>query len=53
MRRKIRAVTPFDNPVQFQQKCDAVLRPELRKNKEMEHFRDSGKNGNALRLFSS
>ena len=33
---------------QFQQKCGAVLRPELRKNKEIEHFRDSEKNGNAL-----
>ncbi|NEI32231.1 bifunctional folylpolyglutamate synthase/dihydrofolate synthase [Rhizobium ruizarguesonis] len=33
---------------QFQQKCVAVLRPELRENKEIEHFRDSEKNGNAL-----
>ncbi|TAV21580.1 hypothetical protein ELI35_32665 [Rhizobium ruizarguesonis] len=33
---------------QFQQKCVAVLRPELRENKEMEHFRDSEKNGNAV-----
>ncbi len=32
---------------QFQQKCEAVLRPELRKNKEIEHFRDSEKSGNA------
>jgi hypothetical protein len=23
---------------QFQQKCEAVLRPELRKNKEIDHF---------------
>ncbi|WP_281024447.1 MULTISPECIES: hypothetical protein [unclassified Rhizobium] len=23
---------------QFQQKCEAVLRPELRESKEMEHF---------------
>ncbi|CAN7586687.1 hypothetical protein [Rhizobium leguminosarum] len=29
--------------VQFQQKCVAVLRPELRENKEIEHFRDSEK----------
>ncbi|MBB4288455.1 hypothetical protein GGE16_000471 [Rhizobium leguminosarum] len=33
---------------QFQQKCAAVLRSELRENKEIEHFRDSKKNGNAL-----
>ncbi|NKK04670.1 hypothetical protein E0H35_31080 [Rhizobium leguminosarum bv. viciae] len=33
---------------QFQQKCVAVLRPELRENKEIEHFRDSEKSGNAL-----
>jgi hypothetical protein len=33
---------------QFQQKCEAVLRPELRKNKEIERFRDSKKSGNAL-----
>ncbi|MDX3929426.1 MAG: hypothetical protein QHC90_26945 [Shinella sp.] len=32
---------------QFQEKCGAVSRPELRKNKERERFRDSGKNGNA------
>jgi hypothetical protein len=32
---------------QFQQKCMAVLRPGLRKNKQIEHFRDSGKNGKA------
>jgi len=35
---------------QFQQKCEAVLRPELRKNKEIERFRDSEKDGNALGL---
>ncbi|MGO7392788.1 hypothetical protein ACC786_18385, partial [Rhizobium ruizarguesonis] len=28
---------------QFQQKCAAVLRPELRESKEIEHFRDSKK----------
>jgi hypothetical protein len=28
---------------QFQQKCAAVLRPELRKNKKIERFRDSRK----------
>ncbi|PZM16961.1 hypothetical protein CPY51_01565 [Rhizobium tubonense] len=33
---------------QFQQKCTAVLRPELRKDKELERFRDSKKSGNAL-----
>jgi len=33
---------------QFQQKCEAVLRPELRKNKGVERFRDSKKSGNAL-----
>ena len=27
---------------QFQQKCDAVLRPESRKNKEIARFRDLG-----------
>jgi hypothetical protein len=32
----------------IQQKCTAVLRPELHENKEIEHFRDSKKNGNAL-----
>ncbi|NKQ78372.1 hypothetical protein C3Y90_13515 [Rhizobium sp. UPM1134] len=35
---------------QFQQKCAAVLRSELRENKEIEHFRDSEKNGNALEI---
>ncbi|PLP58359.1 hypothetical protein CYK37_15770 [Mesorhizobium loti] len=33
---------------QFQQKCAAVLRPELRENKRSERFRVSVKNGNAL-----
>ncbi|PLP57037.1 hypothetical protein CYK37_22620 [Mesorhizobium loti] len=33
---------------QFQQKCAAVLRPELCKNKELKRFRVSVKNGNAL-----
>jgi ATP-binding cassette subfamily C protein len=33
---------------QFQQKCEAVLRPKLRKNKEIEHFSDSVKTGSAL-----
>ena len=33
---------------QFQEKWTPVFRPELRKNKEIEHFRDSKKNGNAL-----
>jgi 4'-phosphopantetheinyl transferase EntD len=33
---------------QFQQECVAVLRPESRKNKELEHFRDSRRSGNAL-----
>jgi hypothetical protein len=28
---------------QFQEKCEAVFRPELCKNKELEHFRDSEK----------
>jgi hypothetical protein len=32
---------------QFQQKCAAVLRPELRKSKETEYFRLSEKTGNA------
>ncbi|BCH35589.1 hypothetical protein MesoLjLc_75190 [Mesorhizobium sp. L-8-10] len=36
---------------QFQQKCAAVLRPELRKNKELEHGRYSEKSGNALEQF--
>jgi len=35
---------------QFQQKCAAVLL-ELRESKEIEHFRDSKKNGNALALL--
>jgi hypothetical protein len=29
-------------------KCGAALRPELRKNKEIERFHDSEKSGNAL-----
>ncbi|PLP58624.1 hypothetical protein CYK37_13165 [Mesorhizobium loti] len=33
---------------QFQQKRAEVLRSELRKNKELERFRISVKNGNAL-----
>jgi hypothetical protein len=33
---------------QFQQKCEAVLRPELRKNKGIEHLRNSEKSANAL-----
>ena len=33
---------------QFQEKCEAVFRPELRKNKEIEPFRDSKKSGMAL-----
>ncbi|GLR58316.1 hypothetical protein GCM10007919_30420 [Rhizobium indigoferae] len=32
----------------FQQKCSAVLHPELRENKEIEHFRGATKNGNTL-----
>jgi hypothetical protein len=41
---------PRDHPrrlKQFQEKCEAVFRPELRKNNEMEHFRDSENRGNA------
>ena len=34
---------------QFQQKCVTVLRPELRENKEIDHFRDSEKSGNDLK----
>lgn len=33
---------------QFQEKCAAVLRPELRKNKEIERFRGSKKSESAL-----
>ncbi|PLP58810.1 hypothetical protein CYK37_14215 [Mesorhizobium loti] len=33
---------------QFQEKCVTVFRPELRKNKKLERFRVSVKNGNAL-----
>jgi hypothetical protein len=33
---------------QFQQKRAAVLRPELRRNKSIDRFRDSKKSGNAL-----
>ncbi|ASW05746.1 hypothetical protein CKA34_07510 [Rhizobium sp. 11515TR] len=33
---------------QFQEKCAAVFRQELRKNKEVEHFRDSKKSATAL-----
>jgi len=32
----------------FQEKCEAVFRPECDKNKELEHFRVSEKRGNAL-----
>jgi hypothetical protein len=32
---------------QFQEKCVAVFRPELRKTKSLERFRVSVKNGNA------
>ncbi len=32
----------------LRQKCEAVFRPEMRKNKELEHSHDSEKNGNAL-----
>ncbi len=32
------------NLEQFQEKCTAVFRPELRENKEIERFRDSVKN---------
>jgi hypothetical protein len=35
---------------QFQEKWTPVFRPELRKNKEIVHFRNSKKNGNALRF---
>jgi hypothetical protein len=35
---------------QFQEKWEPVFRSELRKNKGLEHFRDSKKNGNALEL---
>src|SRR5262245_34129374 len=33
---------------QFQEKCEAVFRTELLKNKEIERCRDSKKSGNAL-----
>jgi len=33
---------------QFQEKCAAVFRPELRRNKEIEHFHDSKNIENAL-----
>lgn len=36
---------------QFQQKCAAVLRPELRNNKRLVQFGISKKNGNALAAF--
>ncbi|RWY77890.1 hypothetical protein EHI44_33265 [Rhizobium leguminosarum] len=36
---------------QFQQKCVAVLRLELRENKEIEHFRDSEKTETLQRDF--
>jgi hypothetical protein len=32
----------------FQQKCGAVLRPEMREEKEIERFRDSKKSGTDL-----
>ncbi|TGQ71474.1 MAG: hypothetical protein E5V49_03595 [Mesorhizobium sp.] len=33
---------------QFQEKCETVFRPELRQNKELEHFAVSVKRRNAL-----
>ncbi|PZU83564.1 MAG: hypothetical protein DI528_16650 [Shinella sp.] len=39
----------FLRPEHFQQKCEAVLRTEMRKNKKVEGFRDSEKSGNSLR----
>ncbi len=36
------------DPEHLRQKCEAVFRPEMRKNKEIEHFGDSEINGNAL-----
>ncbi|GES50315.1 hypothetical protein Rhsp01_31000 [Rhizobium sp. NBRC 114257] len=49
----IAAIRAFTNGIcgtleQFQQKCEAILRPELRKNKKMERFCNSKKSGNAL-----
>ena len=38
---------------QFQEKCVAVFRPELRKNKGLERYRVSVKNGNALVLSTA
>ncbi|NOV17463.1 hypothetical protein E5S70_15465 [Ensifer adhaerens] len=32
----------------FQEKCEAVFRQEMRKNKEIERFCDSAQTGNAL-----
>jgi hypothetical protein len=46
-------VPQFGKPEQFQKKCAAILHPELRENKNVERLRDSVKNGNAPRLFSS
>lgn len=40
----------FEELEQFQEKCGTVFRPELRKNKEIERFRDSEKNGTALEI---
>jgi len=42
------AVAAKSFPKQFQEKCTAVFRPEILKNKEIERFRDSKKSGNAL-----
>jgi hypothetical protein len=49
-RRCLAAALFISNSIleQFQEKCVAVFRPELCKNKELEHFHASMKNGDAL-----
>ncbi len=43
----------MDTPEQFQEKCATVFHPELRKNKELERFRVSVKNENALTIIEA
>jgi len=47
-RRQIHRILPFAEIKQSQEKCAAAFRPDLRKAKRLERFRDSSKGENAL-----
>jgi hypothetical protein len=48
-RSRIRLCSDGGAPIeQFLERREAVFRQELRKNKKIEHFHDSRKNGNTL-----